>query len=214
MRVAVVNETSSADKNTDILAALEGRGLEITNAGMTKSGTAPELGYVHTGLISAILLNLERVDLVVGGCGTGQGYAISATQYPGVYCGIIASPLDAWLFPQINGGNCISLRLNQEYAWGAAVNLRLIFDALFSVPWGGGYPAHRRAPQKEYRDTLSSVSVLTHKSFAEIITSLSDAVLNPVIEYPGMRALIDVDSIRDSDLKKAFQERYMHVDTV
>jgi ribose 5-phosphate isomerase RpiB len=211
MRIAVANETSSADKNADILAALDGRGLEIINAGMTKSGAAPELGYVHTGLMSAILLNLKRVDFVVGGCGTGQGYAISATQYPGVYCGIIASPLDAWLFPQINGGNCISLRLNQEYGWGSAVNLKLIFDALFSVPWGGGYPPHRRAPQKEYREILSAVSALTHKRFAEIIAALPDAILNPVIEYPGMRSLIDTDSIQDGELKAAFQARWARI---
>jgi ribose 5-phosphate isomerase RpiB len=211
MRLAVVNETSSADKNADILAALDGRGLEIINAGMTKSGAAPELGYVHTGLMSAILLNLKRVDLVVGGCGTGQGYAMASTQYPGIYCGIILSPLDAWLFPQINGGNCISLRLNQEYAWGAAVNLRLIFDALFSVPWGGGYPPHRSAPQKELREQLHSVSALTHKSFAQILATLPDTIINPVIEYPGMRSLIDVDSIQDGELKAAFQARWARI---
>jgi len=38
MRIAVINETSSADRNADILAALEGRGHEIFNVGMTKSG--------------------------------------------------------------------------------------------------------------------------------------------------------------------------------
>ena len=36
MKIAVINETSAADKNTDILAALDGRGHEVINAGMKK----------------------------------------------------------------------------------------------------------------------------------------------------------------------------------
>ena len=36
MKIAVINETSAADRNSDILKALEGRGHEVLNAGMTK----------------------------------------------------------------------------------------------------------------------------------------------------------------------------------
>ncbi len=45
MKIAVINETSAADKNVDILSALEGRGHEIINVGMTKNGEKPELLY-------------------------------------------------------------------------------------------------------------------------------------------------------------------------
>ena len=113
MRIAVINEVSAVDKNKDIISALEGRGHEIINAGMTKKEDKPELSYIYTGLLTAILLNTGKVDFVVGGCGTGQGYLDSVMQYPGVFCGHILTPLDAWLFIQINGGNCISLALNQ-----------------------------------------------------------------------------------------------------
>ena len=54
MRIAVINETSAADKNADILAALSGRGHEVVNAGMTRSGTQPELTYIHTGFLAAL----------------------------------------------------------------------------------------------------------------------------------------------------------------
>ena len=57
MKIAVINETSAADRNADILAALDGRGHMIINAGMTKNFAKPELTYIHTGLLSAILLN-------------------------------------------------------------------------------------------------------------------------------------------------------------
>ena len=135
---------------------------------MTKNGAKPELMYTHTGLMTAILLHLKRVDFVVGGCGTGQGYLHSAMQYPGVFCGHILNALDAWLFTQINGGNCISLALNQGYGWAADVNLRFIFDRIFSVESGCGYPRHRQASQRESRETLEGVSRLTHRPFGEI----------------------------------------------
>jgi ribose 5-phosphate isomerase RpiB len=207
VKIAVVNETSAADRNADVLAALEGRGHEMINAGMTKSGAKPELTYIHTGLISAILLNLKRVAFVVGGCGTGQGYLNAVMQYPGVFCGHILNSLDAWLFAQINGGNCISLALNQGYGWAADVNLNFIFDRIFSVERGCGYPPHRQASQRQSRETLEKVSELTHKPFAEIIATLPDEVIKPAIEFPGIKELIDVDLIEDANLKAAFQER-------
>ena len=98
MKIAVINETSAADRNADIMAALENKGHEIHNVGMKKNFAKPELTYIHTGLLSAILLNLKKVDFVVAGCGTGQGFMNSVMQYPGVICGLVASPLDAWLF--------------------------------------------------------------------------------------------------------------------
>lgn len=207
MRIAVVNETSAADKNGDIMTALEGRGLQIINAGMTKSGTKPELLYIHTGLITAILLNLHRVDFVVGGCGTGQGYLNAVMQYPGIVCGHILNALDAWLFTQINGGNCISLALNQGYGWAADVNLRFIFDQIFSVERGGGYPPHRKEAQKEARILLERISALAHRPFAEIIAACPDEVVRPVLAYPRMWELIDVDSIADPELKAVFRKR-------
>lgn len=207
MKIAVINETSAADKNADILAALEGRGHEIINTGMTKNGAQPELQYIHTGLLTALLLNLKRVDFVVGGCGTGQGYLNSAMQYPGVFCGHILTSLDAWLFAQINGGNCISLALNQGYGWAADVNLKFIFDQLFSVEWGCGYPPHRQEPQKASRIKLETVSTLTHRPLAEILEVLPDDVVKPTLEYPGVKELIDVESVEDTALKAVLQQR-------
>lgn len=208
MNIAVINETSAADKNKDIIAALEGRGHTIINAGMTGSGAEPELTYIHTGLLSAILLNLGRVDFVVGGCGTGQGFLNSVMQYPGVFCGLIQSPLDAWLFGQINGGNCISLALNFGYGWAGDINLKFIFDRLFSLnEFGLGYPPHRWESQQESIKILKKVSKTVHRNFAEIISSLDGAVTRPVFTYPGVPELIDAESIQDEEFKSAFKGR-------
>ena len=107
MKIAVINEISAADKNVDILKALSGRGHEILNLGNTRGSDSPGLLYIHTGLMSALLLNFNLVDFVVGGCGTGLGYLNSVMQYPGVFCGHLLTPLDAFLFTRINAGNCV-----------------------------------------------------------------------------------------------------------
>ena len=208
MKIAVINETSSADKNKDIVAALEDRGHTITNAGMRETGAKPELTYIHTGLLAAILLNLKRVELVIGGCGTGQGFLNSVMQYPNVSCGLIQSPLDAWLFAQINGGNCISLALNYGYGWAGDINLKLIFDQLFSIrEFGQGYPSYRKESQKQSIAILRKISATTHSSFAEIISLIDKKILKPVLNYPGVLEIIDVDSIQDNELKEAFRKR-------
>jgi len=207
MKIAVINETSAADRNADIMAALDGCGHTIINAGMVKNGAKPELTYIHTGLLAALLLNTHRVDFVVGGCGTGQGFLNSVMQYPEVFCGHILNALDAWLFTQINGGNCISLMLNQGYGWASDVNLKFIFKHLFSVESGIGYPPHRQESQRQSRQTLFALSTVTHRSFAEIITALPDEILKPVLEFPGVKALVDVETLTDQVIKNALLAR-------
>jgi hypothetical protein len=127
-------------------------------------------------------LNAGWADLVIGGCGTGIGYMNSACQYPGVVCGRIQDPLDAWLFKQINSGNCISLALNQGYGWAAEVNLGFVLEKLFDsdIEWGAGFPAHRKESQQTSRQQLKLVSTITHRSMAEVIAKLPSDILKPL----------------------------------
>ena len=206
MKIAVINETSAADRNSDILAALENREHEILNVGMKRNFDQPELQYIHTGLLAALLLHFKRVDFVVGGCGTGQGFLNSVLQYPGVICGLVATPMDAWLFTQINGGNCISLRLNQGYGWASNENLRFIFDRLFSAESGCGYPPHRQAAQQESLRVLKNVSQTTHKTFGKILAQLPESVVRPAVTYPGIPELLDWDTIEDPDISSALKK--------
>jgi ribose 5-phosphate isomerase RpiB len=209
MRIAVLNETSAADRNADILAALDGLGHDVINAGMKKSGEKPELSYIHTGLMAAVLLNSGTVDFVVGGCGTGQGFLNSVMQYPGITCGHIVTPLDAWLFTQINGGNCVSLMLNQGYGWAGEVNLRFIFEKLFSVEPGAGYPSHRREPQRESRELLGRLNLVTHLSMQQILAELPDEVVMPVARYPGFMELMELWPGTDSKILNMLKDRIL-----
>jgi ribose 5-phosphate isomerase RpiB len=207
MRVAVINEVSAADKNPAIMEALAGRNLELVNAGMRSKTEEMPLLYTHTGFMSALLLHLEIVDFVVGGCGTGQGYLNSVMQYPGVACGHLTSPLDAFLFARINSGNCVSLALNQGYGWAGELNLQFIFDRLFSGGWGSGYPKERQEPQRESREALKAISEATHCSFPQIILSLPDEIVLPSLRRLVAAGIVDLDSPGREETKKAAKKR-------
>jgi ribose 5-phosphate isomerase RpiB len=208
MKIAVINEISAADKNADILKALDGRGHEVLNLGNTRGGDTPELLYIHTGLMSALLLNLKAVDFVVGGCGTGLGYLNSVLQYPGVSCGHLLTPLDAFLFARINAGNCVSLALNQGYGWAGDVNLRLIFDNLFTPETGSGYPPQRAEPQRQGRKLLEQVSQVTHRSMAEILARLPGEILNPVVTFPAFRPVLEEHLRNDAHIQTALRKYF------
>jgi ribose 5-phosphate isomerase RpiB len=184
MKIAVINEVSARVKNGFVVKALEDKGFEVLNLGMTEGEIkGKELTYIHTGLMAAVILNLGAADFVVGGCGTGQGFMISAMQYPSVFCGLIDNPLDAWLFGQINGGNCVSLALNKGFGWAGDINLRHIFDKFFSDGFGQGYPKQRQQSQQASRQKLFELSQKTHKSMEEILTSMDKEITDTVFGH-------------------------------
>jgi ribose 5-phosphate isomerase RpiB len=206
MIIAVINEISAADKNADIIKALDGRGHEILNLGNTKTGDNPALLYIHTGLMSALLLNFKIVDFVVGGCGTGLGYLNSVMQYPGVVCGHLLAPLDAFLFARINAGNCVSLALNQGYGWAGEINLRLMFDALFTPETGRGYPPQRAEPQRQGRELLTQVSQAAHRPMADILLALPEHVIRPALTFPAFAPFLEKAARADVGLHLALEK--------
>jgi len=184
MKIAVINEVSARDKNPAIIKALAKYGAEVFNLGMKEGEFSGEgLTYIHTGLMAGLLLNLGGVDMVVGGCGTGQGFMISAMQFPGVFCGLLESPLDAFLFGQINGGNCVSLALNKGFGWAGDINLDYLFEKLFSEGYGQGYPESRRVSQRESQSRLKAISLASHRPMAETLAGIDKSVASVVCGY-------------------------------
>lgn len=201
MRVAVINEVSARDKNPYIIEALKKQPVKVFNAGMKQGEYETELTYIHTGFMAALLLNLGAVDMVIGGCGTGQGFLLSAMQYPNVFCGLITEPLDAWLFGQINGGNCISLALNKGFGWAGNINLEYIFEKLFSDEFGRGYPVERQLSQQQSRKMLQRISQKTHKPFADIFAQTDKEIISTVFKHKPFTDLV-VGESKNKDLKK------------
>ena len=144
MKIALMNEFSQAMKNEIVLrelkAVVEPMGHEVLNFGMYSAEDKNKLTYVQIGLLTAILINSGAVDLVITGCGTGEGAMLAANSFPGVLCGHVVDPTDAYQFTQVNNGNAIALPFAKGWGWGCELNLQYVFEKLFVEEWGGGYP--------------------------------------------------------------------------
>lgn len=206
MKIGIVNEISACAKNKDIVKALEAyENVEILNMGMHDPTEENPLTYIQTGIMSAILLNCGICDFVVGGCGTGQGYLNVVMQFPNVFCGLIQEPLDAWLFSQINGGNCISLALNKGYGWAADINLQYIFEKLFKDPAGQGYPLERAQSQQHSKAMLEKLSGQTHKTLAEALRDLDEEVLAPIRKRADFIALLQENAGKNELIREVYE---------
>lgn len=137
MRIALINENSQAAKNEMIYASLkkvaESKGHTVDNYGMYSADDKAQLTYVQNGILAAILLNSGAADFVVTGCGTGEGAMLALNSFPGVLCGHVVDPSDAYMFMQINDGNAIALPFAKGFGWGAELNLTYIFESFLRV---------------------------------------------------------------------------------
>ena len=124
MKIALINENSQAAKNGVILAALkkavEPMGHEVVNYGMYAADDKAQLTYVQNGILAAILLNSGAADYVVTGCGTGEGAMLALNSFPGVICGHVEDPVDAYTFAHVNDGNAVALPFAKGFGWAAS----------------------------------------------------------------------------------------------
>ncbi len=176
MKIALINENSQAAKNALVYETLkkvvEPMGHEVVNYGMYSAEDPNSLTYVQNGILAAVLLNSGAVDYVITGCGTGEGAMLACNSFPKVLCGHIESPLDAYLFSQVNDGNCVSLPFAENFGWGGELNLEYIFEKLFCAPGGGGYPKERVVPEQRNKKILDAVKEVTHVDMVTILKNL------------------------------------------
>ena len=168
MKIALINENSQAAKNAMIeetlRAVVEPLGHEVVNYGMYTADQENQITYVMEGVLAAALLNSGAADFVVTGCGTGEGAMLALNSFPGVLCGHIVTPLDGFLFRQVNDGNAIALPFAEGFGWGGEVNLRYIFEKTFECEGGGGYPPERVVPEQRNKKILDEVKTITHNT--------------------------------------------------
>ena len=185
MKIALINENSQAAKNGIIYNALkkvaDEKGYDVDNYGMYSADDKAQLTYVQNGILAAILLNSGAADFVVTGCGTGEGAMLALNSFPGVICGHVANPLDAYTFAQINDGNAIAIPFALGFGWGGDLNLEYIFEKLFSEPFGGGYPKERVVPEQRNKKILDGVREQAFKPLDEILKSLDRELVKGVI---------------------------------
>jgi ribose 5-phosphate isomerase RpiB len=176
MKIALINENSQAAKNAVIEHALrkvvEPMGHEVVNYGMYSAEDHAQLTYVQVGILSAILLNSGAADYVITGCGTGEGAMLACNSFPGVICGHVEDPLDAYTFAQINDGNAIAIPFAKGFGWGGDLNLEYIFEKLFCEESGQGYPRERAVPEKRNKKILDEVKQSTYRRLIDILPDL------------------------------------------
>lgn len=176
MKIALMNENSQAAKNQVIYNSLrkvaDEKGFEVVNYGMYSADDKAQLTYVQLGILAATLLNSGAADFVVTGCGTGEGAMLALNSFPGVLCGHIETPLDAYTFSQINDGNAIAIPFALGFGWGGDLNLQYIFEKLWCEPSGGGYPKERVVPEQRNKKILDQVKTVTHRKLTDILPEL------------------------------------------
>ena len=193
MKIALINENSQAAKNEIIYNSLkntvEPMGHEVVNFGMYSADDETQLTYVMNGLLAAILLNSKAVDFVVTGCGTGEGAMLALNSFPGVLCGHVTSPLDAYLFGQVNDGNAIAMPFAQGFGWGAELNLDYTFEKLFSTEMGGGYPKERVVPEQRNKKILDEVKKITHHDIMYVLENIDQDFLKTTVSSEKFKEL-------------------------
>ncbi|MGK0467456.1 RpiB/LacA/LacB family sugar-phosphate isomerase [Clostridium sp.] len=185
MKIALINENSQAAKNGIIYETLkkvvEPKGHEVFNYGMYSAEDDAQLTYVQNGILAAILLNSGAADYVITGCGTGEGAMLACNSFPGVICGHVQDPTDAFMFAQVNDGNAIAIPFAKGFGWGAELNLGYIFEQLFQGESGQGYPRDRVVPEQRNKKILDEVKKVTYKDMITILKEIDQDLLKGAI---------------------------------
>lgn len=185
MKIALINENSQAAKNEIIYETLKKvvvpKGHQVFNYGMYSSEDPSALTYVQNGILTAILLNSGAADYVITGCGTGEGAMLACNSFPGVLCGHVVDPSDAYMFAQINDGNAIALPFAKGFGWGAELNLEYIFEKLFRGQSGQGYPKDRVVPEQRNKKILDEVKKVTYKDMISILKEIDQDLLKGAV---------------------------------
>ena len=193
MKIALINENSQAAKNelicNTLKSVVEPLGHEVLNFGMYTAEDEAQLTYVQVGLLTAILLNSKAVDLVITGCGTGEGAMLACNAFPGVLCGHVVDPTDAYQFTQVNNGNAIAMPFAKGWGWGCELNLSYVFEKLFVSEWGQGYPRERAVPEQRNKKILDDVKKITHRDMMSILKDIDRDFLKAAVSVEKLSEL-------------------------
>jgi ribose 5-phosphate isomerase RpiB len=185
MKIALITENSQAAKNGIIHDALtsvaEPLGHQVFNYGMYSAEDEASLTYVMNGLLTGILLNSGAADFVVTGCGTGMGSMLACNAMPGVFCGLVIDPTDAFLFSQINDGNAISMPYAKGFGWAAELNLQDCYRKIFENEGGAGYPKERAHFMAANRSILKDMKAVSCNDMLTVLKNVDQALLKAAI---------------------------------
>lgn len=205
MKIALIIENSQAAKSQTVHDALtavaEPLGHQVFHYGMYAPEDKASLTYVMNGLLAGLLINSGAADFVVTGCGTGMGSMLACNAMPGVFCGLVIDPTDAFLFGQINDGNCISMPYAKGFGWAAELNLQDCYRKLFEGERGLGYPKERAEIMARNRGILRDLKAVTCHNMLTVLKSVDQDLLKAAVAGERFQELFFAnardESIRD-----------------
>lgn len=185
MKIALIIENSQAAKSGIVHDALtsvaEPLGHNVFHYGMYAPEDKASLTYVMNGLLAGILINSKAADFIVTGCGTGMGSMLACNAMPGVFCGLVVDPTDAFLFGQINDGNALAMPYAKGFGWAAELNLQDCYRKLFEVERGVGYPKERAAIMAKNRGILKDLKAASNKNMLDVLKAVDQDLLKAAI---------------------------------
>ncbi|MGM9569459.1 MAG: RpiB/LacA/LacB family sugar-phosphate isomerase [Phascolarctobacterium sp.] len=191
MRIGVIIPSTQSAKNELLVKTVREAQpeAEVLNLGCFANDDE-QYSYVEIALTIALLLHNKVVDFVVTGCSSGQGMMLACNAMPGVLCGYVPTPQDAYLFGRINAGNAVSLPLGLGFGWAGELNLRYTLKALFDGPFGTGYPAEHA--ERKRKDTLLLKQLKKHsqKDMDKFLAEMDNELLEKIFRNKNMQGLI------------------------
>ena len=206
MKIAVIQASSQSRKNELIYSTVKkyAKDSEVINFGCF-GDEQTKFSYIEISVLVGLLLSSKAVDLVVTGCSSGQGMMLACNNMPGVLCGYIPTPMDAYLFAQINDGNAVSLPLGEEYTWAGEENLDKTIAKLFSEPFGQGFPKSEAARKLEDTKLLKSIRNSSQVKMTDLIKTLEKPLLDKVLSKKNVVEYVQENG-RDEELTLLINE--------
>jgi len=209
LKIAVIQASSQSEKNELICSTVKkyAHDAEVINFGCF-GNEETKYSYIEISVLVGLLLSSKSVDFVVTGCSSGQGMMLACNNMPGVLCGYIPTPQDAYLFAQINNGNAVSLPLGEEYTWAGEENLEKTIAKLFSEPFGQGYPKSEAERKLEDTKLLKTIRNASQVKMDDLLKTLEKPLLdkvfskNDVVEYVLENSRDEELSLLINELKK------------
>ncbi|MCR5137149.1 MAG: ribose 5-phosphate isomerase B [Oscillospiraceae bacterium] len=131
MKLAIGNDHVAIEMKNEILAHLEGKGIEVVDVG---TNSTERFNYPISGYKVARLVADGAVDGGILICGTGVGISLAANKVRGIRACVCSEPYTARLSRQHNNSNII--------AFGARVigieTAKMIVDEWLKAEYEGG----------------------------------------------------------------------------
>lgn len=106
---------------------------------------------------------------------------LALNSFPGVICGHVEDPVDAYTFAHVNDGNAVAMPFAKGFGWGGELNLEYCFEKLFGFGHGQGYPKERVVPEQRNKKILDGVRAATFKPLIECLKSIDQELLRGAV---------------------------------